>query len=144
MPSTYSPVGGQGVSIASGSDAVIFAYGPIMLTLAFEAANTVRDTDGVAVKVVNLPWLNIIDPDWLLEEISDGGAVFSLDNHFHIGGQGDRIADIMAENPHSKSKLVRISLEEIPSCGTNEEILVRHGFNIDALVKRIKEGLVKK
>lgn len=63
--------------------------------------------------------------------------IFSLDNHYLVGGQGDRIAEVMAKEALSEKRLFRVGISEIPACGTNPEILSLHGLDQDGLVKAI-------
>jgi transketolase len=135
LPAGYKPELGKGVALTEGQDAIIIAYGPVMLSSAVQAAQALKSEHGITVKVINLPWLNHVDADWLVETLGNCQAVFSLDNHYLIGGQGDRIADAMASKGITRTKLHRVALNEIPACGTNPEILLTHGFDDKSLVQ---------
>src|SRR5262249_4143637 len=74
-------VAGRGTSLADGSDAVLFAYGPVMLHEALTAAERL---DG-RVAVVNMPWLNRVDPHWLAEPVEPFGELFVLEDHTPVG-----------------------------------------------------------
>ena len=139
LPSNYQPRLGQGVALTGGNDAVIIAYGPVLLSGAIQVAQTLRDAQGLSVKVINLPWLNRIDADWLVNEVGTSKKIFSLDNHYLIGGQGDRIADAFASKALPKNTLYRIGLDRIPTCGTNPEILTAHGFDVAALCGAVRQ-----
>src|SRR5439155_21980611 len=52
---------GRGSVLREGSEALLFAYGPVMLHEALIAAEALGDR----LQVVNMPWLNRIDPAWL-------------------------------------------------------------------------------
>src|SRR5206468_9947247 len=56
---------GRGTILREGSAAVLFAYGPVMLNEALKAAEALGDR----LNVVNLPWLNRIDDEWLAEAV---------------------------------------------------------------------------
>jgi transketolase len=129
LPSNYLPQLGQGVALTEGDDAAIITYGPVLLAAAVQAAKSLRDEYGLAVKVINLPWLNTVDAEWLNHEVEKSKNIFSLDNHYLIGGQGDRIANVFVGGTASQKTLYRIGLEEIPDCGTNPEILRVHGLD---------------
>ena len=129
LPIGYRVRMGHGVALTDGNDAVIFAYGPGLLSVAVHAARVALERDGARIKVVNLPWLNFVDPDWLISVLDGAAVAISLDNHFRIGGQGDRIADIMARHTRGVS-LKRLALESIPKCGTNEEVLGAHKLDV--------------
>lgn len=129
LPAAYKPQLGRGVALTEGNDAVIIAYGPVLLSAAVQAAQSLRDEHGLSVKVINLPWLNKVDAEWLAHEVGPCTKIFSLDNHYLIGGQGDRIAEILASGTLLGKTLHRVGLDEIPACGTNPEILKAHGLD---------------
>ena len=60
LPDDYQFTFGKGTVVIDGQDAVLFAYGPVMLNEAMLAAETLHGKN-LSLKVVNLPWLNRID-----------------------------------------------------------------------------------
>jgi transketolase len=140
LPADYGVELGRGTVVREGRDAVMFGYGPWLLANACEAAELVQQTTGVAMRVVNLPWLNRVDPSWLKETIGDRRLVVTLDNHYVHGGQGEMLAAAMAELALEPSpRVVRIGVTELPECGTNEEVLAYHGLDVAGLVKRLTQ-----
>ena len=93
LPANYKPELGRGVVLTEGEDAVIIAYGPVLLSAAVQVAYSLQDQHSLSIKVINLPWLNNVDAEWLLHAVGEGKKVFLFDNHYLIGGQGDRIAE---------------------------------------------------
>ena len=139
LPGGYRPSPGRGVRLAEGSDAALVTYGPVMLTAAIQAADRLR-AEGVGLRVINLPWLNVVDADWLRSEVCTVRKVFALDNHYLIGSQGDRIASVLS-SIRGAPPLARIALDRVPSSGTNEEILSAHGFDPASLAAFISAEL---
>lgn len=141
LPGDYTPVPGKGVAIRDGEHAVVFGYGPWMLSNAFEAARVLADK-GIELKVVNLPWLNRVDGNWLRDTIGPIRHVFTLDNHYVHGGQGDMIAAAVAGLALDPAvRVTRIGLTALPECGTNEEVLAHHRLDSDGLVSQLAEHL---
>ncbi len=131
---------GKGNILFNGDDAVIFSYGPVMLSEAYEAANILKNKYGFSLKVVNLPWLNKIDKEWLAMTINGIKKVFTLDNHMLSGGQGEMIGSAIAEIGLSdRINFKRRGLESFPTCGQNEEVLAFHGLDRDSIVKFVLE-----
>jgi len=64
-------------------------------------------------------------------------VLITLDNHYSIGGQYDRINDALNKCINMKPKIVNVGLSEIPACGTNQEILNAHGYDVEALKKLV-------
>jgi transketolase len=144
LPAGYKPELGKGVTLIEGQDVAIIAYGPVMLTSAVEAAQVLQNNHAITVKVINLPWLNHVDAGWLAHSLDDCKAIFSIDNHYLIGGQGDRIADGLASQTQVATKLHRICLSDIPACGTNPEILQSHGFDAGRIASIIRSTIAGK
>ena len=126
LPSNYIPRVGQGVALLEGNDAAIIAYGPVLLSAAMMAARQIHTEFGLNIKVINLPWLNHVDADWLIQELEQIKNVISLDNHYLIGGQGDQIANVLARSLPDSKILHRLGIDKIPACGMNAEVLVAH------------------
>jgi transketolase len=137
-PATHRPDVGKGWVVRDGDDAVVFGYGPWLLANAFEAAAELERTDGIRVRIVNLPWLNRVDPEWLRQTIGDRRIVVTLDNHYVHGGQGTMLAAAVAglELP-SVVRVTSIGVTELPECGTNDEVLGHHGLDVAGLVRQI-------
>ena len=55
---------GSGRTLREGADAVLLAYGPVMLHEALLAAELLGER-GIELEVVNMPWLNRFDAEWL-------------------------------------------------------------------------------
>ncbi len=143
LPEGYQPCLGRGVTLVEGTDVVIIAYGPILLSAAVQAADILNKENDVSVKVINLPWLNYVDADWLMREILGYKWVFSLDNHYLKGGQGDAIARMMAEIGALELQFVSLAVKDIPPSGTNPQVLKHIGLNANTLFKLIRSVLSK-
>ncbi len=112
-----------------------FAYGPWLLANAFEAAEEIEKATGVSIRLVNLPWLNRVDPAWLRHVIGTRRAVITMDNHYVHGGQGEMVAAaIAALGLEPAARVTRIGVTELPECGTNDEVLAYHGLDVAGLV----------
>lgn len=136
LPQGYEPQRGVGVTLAEGADVALIAYGPVMLPIALDAAKAL-DADGIGVKVINLPWLNIVDRDWLTRAVAGTRAVVTIDNHYVVGGQGDRIGDTLAAIADAPP-LIRLGLRDVPPSGQNAEVLHMVGLDVDAVASNIR------
>jgi transketolase len=134
LPASYRLTRGRGVALTEGSDAVVFAYGPVMLSEAHRAAGLLRERRGLGVRVVNLPWLNLVDGDWLSAEVEGVPAVFTLDDHYVSGAQGEFLAGRLAELGRVPAGGIRrFGVRTIPACGQNDEVLRAHRLDADSL-----------
>lgn len=130
---------GRGSLIAEGKDAILFAYGPVMLSQAFKAAEILK-AQGITMSVCNLPWLNSIDEEWLKETASRYAHVFTLDDHYVKLGQGEQILAALSRLGF-KGKAVSFGLDEIPACGRAGEVLAHHGLDAASLAERVSSAI---
>lgn len=139
LPAGYELEPGRGAMLRDGADAVLFGYGPVLLTEAYRAAEILSRRHGVEVRIVNLPWLNRIDLAWLRDAVAGIPWVFTLDNHYVVGGQGDMLLRALCEADSLGGRLRtrRFGVREIPVCGQNDEVLRAHGLDADSLCAQI-------
>ena len=130
---------GQGWVVRDGRDLVVIGYGPWLLSNAWHAIEELGKETGVTVRLVNLPWLNRVDPVWLKEAIGDCRSVLLLDNHYARGGQGEMLAAAIADLALDPVvSVARLGVTELPECGTNDEVLAHHGLDIASLVEAFR------
>ena len=89
IPSGWRPTPGQGFEIAAGGDAVLIGSGPILLAQAVKASRALAEK-GVGLQVVNLPWLNRVDAQWIAGLAKGKRLVVTLDDHYLDGGTSER------------------------------------------------------
>ena len=137
LPQNYKFQLGVGVALTEGNDAILFGYGPVMLHEALVAADYLNKI-GFGLKVVNMPWLNKINFNWLKEIIKDYKRIYVLEDHLAIGGLGDRILNALVEiREISGREFINLGLKEYPECGTPLEVLEYHQLDGKSLAKRI-------
>ena len=125
---------GRGSVLRQGGDVLVFAYGPVMLHEALTAAELLAE-HGHDVAVVNMPWLNRFDREWLDELTASSAAIVVVDDHAPIGALGDALR---RELP---GRTVTVcGVEGWPAFGTPPEALRFHGLDGASLAGRIAEA----
>lgn len=145
LPKDYKLTLGKGVALAEGEDAIMFAYGPVMLHEALLASELLAERS-VGLKVVNLPWLNRVNAKWLEEIIEPYELVFVLEDHHPAGALADHILEILSasgKQPLATRRLKRFAVEGWPACGTPQEALKYHGLDGASLAERVLEFIDK-
>jgi transketolase len=138
VPPDYRIERGRGIALTEGDDAILFAYGPVMLSQAYGAAELLRERQGFGLRVVNLPWLNLVDPLWLAEEVAGMRNIFTLDDHYITGGQGEMLAARLAQLALLAGVRVRhLGVLDIPECGQNDEVLRAHRLDAESLAEAV-------
>jgi transketolase len=123
---------GRGVVLHEGSDALLFAYGPVMLHEALTAAEALEGR----LQVVNMPWLNRVDAQWLAEFVEPFGELFVLEDHSPVGALGDTLRRAL-----DGRAVTVFGVEGWPACGTPLEALRYHGLDGSSLADRITLAL---
>jgi transketolase len=138
LPADYRLSPYRGVPLTEGEDAVLFAYGPVMLREAVAAAEMMQ-SQGFGLKVVNLPWLNRIDRQWLVDVIGACPGIFILEDHAPVGGLGDFLITELTCQGLADGKVIRkFGVEGYPAWGTPWEVLKFHGLDGASLAARIQ------
>jgi transketolase len=122
---------GRGAVLREGDDALLIAYGPVMLHEALSASELLAER-GVGLAVATMPWLNCIDPAWLAESVVPRRLLFILDDHAPVGALGDAVRRELG------SRAVTVfGVEGWPACGTPAEALAFHGLDGASIAHRV-------
>ncbi len=137
LPENYKLTYGEGIALTIGDDAVLFAYGPVMLNEALIASEHLK-SKGFGLKVINIPWLNRVDLNWLKNSVEKYQNIFVLDDHSTVGGLGDFLLSELVEDAILGNKsFMKFGIEGYPACGTPSEALNYHRIDGLSLAKRI-------
>jgi transketolase len=137
----WKPERGRGAIIRDGGDVAIIAAGLVGVTQAMDASAALSEK-GVAARVINLPFLNVIDDAWLASAIGSAKLVAVIDNHYRRYGQGDAVASALAEaGALSGRKFLRIGLDATPPSGANAEVLAAVALDAQSVAAQIRGPL---
>ena len=137
LPPSYRLTYGRGVALSEGSDAVLFAYGPVMLHESLLAAEMLG-AKNLGLKVINMPWLNRFDRAWLKEVLGSYRRIFVVEDHSPVGGLGDAMLnELVASGLLSTKRFAKFAVEGYPACGTPQEALQFHALDGASLAQRI-------
>ena len=93
---------------------------------------------GFGLQVVNMPWLNRVDSDWLADLAANFSTMYVLEDHAPFGGL---TASLMAAGNASgwlaSTAVVQFAVSGWPACGTPPEALSFHGLDGASLADRI-------
>lgn len=138
LPVGYRLAFGQGVSLRAGDDAILFAYGPVMLNEALCAAEVLQ-TQGFGLQVVNMPWLNRIDVTWLAQILAPHRRLFVLEDHCSVGGLADFLLPLLHDQDLLEGRTFKkFGVDGYPACGTPVEALRYHRLDGMSLADRIR------
>jgi transketolase len=121
-------VPGRGTVLHEGADALLFAYGPVLLHEALTAAELLPGS----LQVVSMPWLNRIDAEWLAELTEPFSELFVVEDHASVGGLGDALRRVL-----DGRAVTVFGVDGWPACGTPLEALRFHRLDGASLAGRI-------
>ncbi|MEU5523794.1 transketolase C-terminal domain-containing protein [Streptomyces sp. NPDC047860] len=129
---------GHGHTVRAGGRIVAIGSGPVVLGQLLEAA-WLLESDGVDLRVVNLPWLNRVDADWLAGLAAEADVLLVVENHYTHGGQADTVARALLEAGLPDLPVFHgLGLTEVPACGAPAEVLQAHGLSAGQLAERVR------
>jgi transketolase len=145
MPADYIPEPGKGVVLLDGTDAAVMAYGPVMLGEAMKAARELMAKYSLSLKVINMPWLNKLDPDWVQEAIAGLNTVVTMDNHYFEGGLGQRLRSVLWGRQEAMLKtMIHLGIDGVPVCGSIQDVLRFHHLDAAAIVDAVAGAIDEK
>jgi transketolase len=134
LPAGYRATPGRGTVLRDGPDALVFAYGPVLLHETLTAAELLTE-HGVEVTVVDMPWLNRFDREWLDDLTSAAGPIVVVEDHAPVGALGDALRRELSGRP-----VTVCGVDGWPAFGTPPEALRFHGLDGASLAGRIAEA----
>ena len=138
LPADYCLRIGRGVALTEGEDAMLIAYGPVMLNEALIASESLAEK-GFGLKVINMPWLNRVDRKWFFAEAAAFRNIFVIEDHAPVGGLCDILRrELYTQEEPCDKKIVQFAVEGYPACGTPPEVLQFHGLDGESIAERIK------
>jgi len=107
----------------------------VMLSEAFHAAESL-ESRGHSLAVIDLPWLNTVDDEWLASAVGGTPRLFLIEDHFPHLGQSAFITQALARLGLDLPTHI-FGVEGIPACGQNDEVLDHHGLSAARLADRM-------
>jgi transketolase len=136
---------GKAYAIKDGKDATIIATG-YMVTEAIKAID-ILEKDGLDVGIINMSTLKPLDEEAIIKAAEDTRAIVTAESGSIIGGLGEGVAAILAEN--SLAALVRVGIDDEfgQSAKTDkdpDDLMVHFGMTPEDLAASVKECVAKK
>jgi transketolase len=84
-----------------------------------------------------------LDNALILESAKKTGAIVSCEEHNYLGGLGESIARVLAEQ-HPTPQSFIATQDTFGESGTPDQLMEKYGLNANSIVKKVKEVLAKK
>ncbi|MBI5893618.1 MAG: transketolase family protein [Deltaproteobacteria bacterium] len=141
LPDDYKFTIGKGVVVRDGKDAAVIANG-LMVSHAIEAAN-ILGKEGLNIRVINMSTIKPIDRDLIARAAKETGAIVTAEEHSIIGGLGEAVAAVLAEEFPAPMK--RIGIQDIfGQSGTADELLPHYKLMPKDIADAVREVITRK
>jgi len=136
---------GKAYAIKDGKDATIIATG-YMVTEAIRAID-ILEKEGLDVGIINMSTLKPLDEEAIIKAAEETRAIITAETGSIIGGLGEGVAAVLAEN--MPAALVRVGIEdEFSQSGKltleRDDLKVHFGLGAEDLVVSVKECIAKR
>ena len=126
---------GKARTLKEGTDLTIFTTG-IMVSEGVNAADTLGK-QGIHARVVHLPTIKPLDQEVIIKAAKETKFLLSIEEHSIIGGLGEAIAGVIAEN--HPCKLYRMGMmDEFGQSGQSQELLDLYGLRAKNIVEKVR------
>ena len=132
---------GKGIVLQKGVDVTLVATGHLVWE-ALEAAKTLHDY-GISAEVINIHTIKPLDDALILQSAKKTGAIVSCEEHNFLGGLGESISRILAENHPTPQEFVATQ-DTFGESGTPAELMGKYGLNAAAIVQKAQAVISRK
>ncbi len=132
---------GKAVQLTEGNDVTIVATGHLVWE-ALQAAETL-EKEGINAEIINIHTIKPLDNEAILNSIKKTGCIVTAEEHNFLGGLGESVARVLAENHPTPQEFVATQ-DTFGESGTPAQLMEKYGLNADAIVKAVKKVLQRK
>jgi transketolase len=124
-----------------GTDAAIFAIGPILKRAILAAEALAKD--GVKATLVEVHTLKPLDVDLISEVLHRTRAAVTLEDHNINGGLGSAVAEVIAER--APASLIRLGLRDVfAESGEAESLFDHFGMGVPHVIQAVRQVMANR
>jgi len=127
--------------LQEGSDVTIVATGHLVWE-ALEAAKTLNEK-GISAEVINIHTIKPLDNDIILKSVAKTGAIVTAEEHNFLGGLGESVARVLAENTPTPQEFIATQ-DTFGESGTPAQLMEKYGLNANAIVAASEKVIKRK
>lgn len=131
---------GKAETIKEGKDVAIIANG-IMVHESIKAAEQL-EKDGINASVINMATIKPLDEETVIKAAEKCGKIVTVEEHNIMGGMGDSVCSVLAENYPVLVKRIGVN-DVFGHSGQAGELLVEFGLTAENIVAQTKLLLAK-
>ena len=132
---------GKGIRLQEGTDVTIVATGHLVWE-ALEACKTLQ-AKGISAEVINIHTIKPLDKGIILESVAKTRAIVTAEEHNYLGGLGESVARVLAEN-HPTPQAFVATQDTFGESGTPAQLMEKYGLNANAIVAASEKVINRK
>ncbi|MBA3986433.1 MAG: transketolase family protein [Flavobacteriales bacterium] len=132
---------GKALLLQEGSDVTIVATGHLVWE-ALEACAALQEA-GISVEVINIHTIKPLDNDAILKSVKKTGCIVTAEEHNFLGGLGESVARVLAENHPTPQEFVATQ-DTFGESGTPAQLMEKYGLNAEAIIRAVKKVVSRK
>ena len=129
---------GRAHEVHAGTDVTIITAG-IGVLQSVEAARTLRHTDGLSVRVVNMHTIKPIDEATIHAAVMDTRRILTVEEHTVMGGLGTAVADVIAASGKGCSFRKLGLQDEFSTVGYPEDLYAHYKLDANGIAETVRE-----
>jgi len=132
---------GKAVHLLEGTDVTIVATGHLVWE-AILAAETLHK-QGISAEVINIHTIKPLDNEAIINSVKKTGCIVTAEEHNYLGGLGESVARVLAENHPTPQEFVATQ-DTFGESGTPAQLMEKYGLNAEAIIKATLKILRRK
>ena len=132
---------GKALQLTEGTDVTIVATGHLVWE-SLKAAE-VLEAKGISVEVINIHTIKPLDKDAILASVAKTGCIVTAEEHNHLGGLGESVARVLAQNTPTPQEFVATN-DTFGESGTPEQLMKKYGLDDTAIINAVEKVIARK
>lgn len=101
------------------------------------------ESEGIAVKVLNLSTIKPLDEDSVLKLAKEAGAIVTVEEHQIYGGMGSAISEYLVRNYPTPIEFVGVD-DKFGQSGKPEELIEYYGMGANSIARAVRKAIKRK
>lgn len=132
---------GKAVQLTEGSDVTIIATGHLVWE-ALLAADAL-EKEGISAEVIDIHTIKPIDKTAIINSVKKTGCVVTAEEHNYLGGLGESVARVLAENIPTPQEFVATQ-DTFGESGVPAQLMEKYGLNAEAIKAKVQKVIGRK
>lgn len=127
---------GKGITLREGNDITVIATG-LAVGEAIKAVDELK-ASGINARLINMHTIKPIDKELIIKAAKETGKIVTVEEHSVIGGLGEAVASVLAQECPVPVKMIGIN-DRFGYSGPAKELLKIFGISQENIVSTVKE-----